>query len=308
MPIVVPKKLPAYNTLSEENVFVMAKIRANHQDIRPLKIAIVNLMPTKEVTETQLLRMLANTSLQVEIELLHMESHQSKNTGKDHLTSFYKTFEEVKNNRYDGMIITGAPVEDIPFEDVDYWDELATLMEFSKSQVFSTLHICWGAQAGLYYHYGIPKNILDEKIFGVFSHDVLEKTSKLMRGFDEEFNAPHSRHTESSKESIYDCKELKILAASDDAGPHVMATHDYRQVFIQGHAEYDKETLKKEYDRDIGKGMEIDIPKNYYKNNDPQNEPKITWRSHANLLFTNWLNYCVYQETPYDLNELPTKD
>jgi len=304
MPIVVPKKLPAYETLSDENVFVMAKIRATHQDIRPLKIAIVNLMPTKEVTETQLLRMLANTSLQVEIELLHMESHASKNTKKDHLDNFYKTFDEVKNNKYDGMIITGAPVEDIPFEDVDYWEELAVLMEYSKSQVFSTMHICWGAQAGLYYHYGIEKNNLDKKLFGVFNHEVKNPKSRLMRGFDEEFFAPHSRFTESNQEAIRNNDKLEILAESEEAGPHIIATKDYRQIFVQGHSEYDKVTLKKEYDRDSKLGLDIDIPKNYYKDDNPSNEPKIRWRGHANLLFSNWLNYCLYQETPFDINAI----
>ena len=304
MPIVVPKKLPAYETLSDENVFVMAKIRATHQDIRPLKIAIVNLMPTKEVTETQLLRMLANTSLQVEIELLHMESHASKNTKKDHLDNFYKTFDEVKNNKYDGMIITGAPVEDIPFEDVDYWDELAILMEFSKSQVFSTMHICWGAQAGLYYHYGIEKNNLDKKLFGVFNHEVKNPKSKLMRGFDEEFFAPHSRFTESNQEAIRNNDKLEILAESEEAGPHIIATKDYRQIFVQGHSEYDKVTLKNEYDRDTKLGLDVDIPKNYYKDDNPKSEPKIKWRGHANLLFSNWLNYCLYQETPFDINTI----
>jgi len=304
MPIVIPKNLPAYKTLKEENVFVMEEKRAIKQDIRQIKIAIVNLMPTKEVTETQLIRMLANTPLQVDLHLLHMDTHDSKNTDKLHLDNFYQSFSEIKNQKFDGMIITGAPVEFLPFEDVDYWKELAEIMEFSKQNVFSTLHICWGAQAGLYYHYGINKYELDKKLFGVFPHKVKDLKSELTRGFDEEFYAPHSRHTQVKKEDIKNVPDLKILAESDIAGPHIIATKNKRQVFVQGHAEYDKETLKAEYDRDIAKGLDMNIPDNYYKNNDPTKEIVVKWKGHANLFFANWLNY-IYQETPYDLEELP---
>jgi homoserine O-succinyltransferase len=304
MPIVIPKNLPAYKTLKEENVFVMEEKRAIKQDIRQIKIAIVNLMPTKEVTETQLIRMLANTPLQVDLHLLHMDTHDSKNTDKLHLDNFYQSFNEIKNQKFDGMIITGAPVEFLPFEDVDYWKELAEIMEFSKNNVFSTLHICWGAQAGLYYHYGINKFELDKKLFGVFPHKVKDIKSELTRGFDEEFYAPHSRHTQVKKEDIKNVPELKILAESDIAGPHIIATKNKRQVFVQGHAEYDKETLKAEYERDINKGLDMNIPDNYYKNNDPTKEIVVKWKGHANLFFANWLNY-IYQETPYDLEELP---
>jgi homoserine O-succinyltransferase len=304
MPIVIPKNLPAYKTLKEENVFVMEEKRAIKQDIRQIKIAIVNLMPTKEVTETQLIRMLANTPLQVDLHLLHMDSHDSKNTDKLHLDNFYQSFNEIKNQKFDGMIITGAPVEFLPFEDVDYWKELAEIMEFSKQNVFSTLHICWGAQAGLYYHYGINKFELDKKLFGVFPHKVKDLKSELTRGFDEEFYAPHSRHTQVKKEDIKNVPNLKILAESDIAGPHIIATKNKRQVFVQGHAEYDKETLKAEYERDISKGLDMNIPDNYYKNNDPTKEIVVKWKGHANLFFANWLNY-IYQETPYDLEELP---
>lgn len=304
MPIVVPKNLPAYKTLTEENVFVMNKLRAMHQDIRPLKIAIVNLMPTKEVTETQLVRMLANTPLQVEMQLLHMESHDTKNTRQDHLDNFYKTFEEIKNQKFDGMIITGAPVETLPYEEVDYWKELAELMEYSKQNVCSTLHICWGAQAGLYYHYGIDKHPLDKKLFGVFPHKVNYPKSELLRGFDEEFFVPHSRHTQILKEDILKVNNLQILAESEEAGPHIIATKDKRQIFVQGHAEYDRESLKLEYERDIKKGMNMQIPINYFRDDNPKNDVVIRWRSHANLFFSNWLNYCVYQETPYDINTI----
>lgn len=304
MPIVIPKNLPAYKTLKEENVFVMEEKRAIKQDIRQIKIAIVNLMPTKEVTETQLIRMLANTPLQVDLHLLHMDTHDSKNTDKLHLDNFYQSFNEIKNQKFDGMIITGAPVEFLAFEDVDYWKELAEIMEFSKNNVFSTLHICWGAQAGLYYHYGINKFELDKKLFGVFPHKVNDLKSELTRGFDEEFYAPHSRHTQVKKEDIKNVPDLKILAESEVAGPHIIATKNKRQVFVQGHAEYDKETLKAEYDRDISNGLDINIPDNYYKNNDPTKEIVVKWKGHANLFFANWLNY-IYQETPYDLEELP---
>jgi homoserine O-succinyltransferase len=303
MPIVIPKNLPAYKTLKEENVFVMAEKRAETQDIRPLKIAIVNLMPTKEVTETQLIRMLANTPLQVELYLLHMDSHESKNTDRLHLNNFYQSFDEIKNQKFDGMIITGAPVEFLPYEDVDYWSELVELMSYTKNNVFSTLHICWGAQAGLYYHYGIPKFELPKKLFGVFLHKVKDEKSELTRGFDEEFYAPHSRHTQVRREDIKAIPELKILAESNIAGPHIIATKNKRQIFVQGHAEYDKDTLKAEYDRDIAKGMTMNVPDNYYRNDDPTKGVVVKWKGHANLFFANWLNY-IYQETPYNLDKL----
>ncbi|WP_027399302.1 homoserine O-acetyltransferase MetA [Anaerovorax odorimutans] len=303
MPILVPKGLPAYKTLKEENVFVMYEHKAHKQDIRPIRIAIVNLMPTKEITETQLIRMLANTPLQVDLQLLTMGSHESKNTDKNHLDNFYKTFEEIKMHRYDGMIITGAPVESLPFEEVDYWKELSEIMEYTKENVFSTLHICWGAQAGLYYHYGINKYIMDKKLFGVYKHKLKSQKSELTRGFDEEFYAPHSRHAQVLKEDILKIPELKILAESDIAGPHIISTKDKRRIFVQGHAEYDRETLKLEYERDINKGLNIDVPLNYFKDDDPNKKIIMRWSGHGNLFFANWLNY-VYQETPYDLSKL----
>lgn len=303
MPILVPKGLPAYKTLKEENVFVMHEQRAQKQDIRPLRIVIVNLMPTKEVTETQLIRMLANTPLQVQLQLLTMDSHDSKNTDTIHLDNFYKTFEEIKNQRFDGMIITGAPVEFLPFEEVDYWKELCEILDYTKNNVFSTLHICWGAQASLYYHYGINKFEMPSKLFGVFKHQLKDKKSELTRGFDEEFYAPHSRHTQIKKEDILKIPELKILAESDATGPHIISTKDKRRIFVQGHAEYDRETLKLEYDRDIGKGLKIDVPKNYFKDDDPAKGIVVKWSGNGNLFFANWLNY-IYQETPYNLNKL----
>ena len=303
MPIIVPKGLPAYKTLREENVFVMHETRAQKQDIRPLRIAIVNLMPTKEVTETQLIRMLANTPLQVELQLLTMDSHDSKNTEQYHLDSFYKTYEEIKNQRYDGMIITGAPVEFLPFDEVDYWQELTEIFEYTKSNVFSTLHICWGAQAALYYHYGIDKYVMPEKLFGVFKHQLKDKRSELTRGFDEEFYAPHSRHTQVRKDDIQKIHELKILAESEATGPHIIATRDKRMIFVQGHIEYERETLKLEYERDIRKGLKIDVPKDYFKDDNPAKRIIVKWSGHGNLFFANWLNY-IYQETPYDLSKL----
>ena len=303
MPIIVPKGLPAYKTLKEENVFVINKLRAETQDIRPLRIAIVNLMPTKEVTETQLIRLLANTPLQVDLQLLTMDSHESKNTTREHLESFYKTYEEIKNQRFDGMIITGAPVEFLPFEEVDYWQELVEIMDYTKGNVFNTLHICWGAQAALYHHYGIQKQVLPNKLFGVYPHRVLDQKSEFTRGFDEIFLAPHSRHTQVLKEDIVKEPDLKILAESEVAGPHIITSRNNRMLFIQGHAEYDRDTLKLEYDRDVRKGIDINVPVNYFKDNDPNNDIIVRWRGHANLFFANWLNY-VYQETPYDLNEL----
>ncbi len=303
MPILIPRNLPAYNTLKDENVFVMHEQRALNQDIRPLHIAIVNLMPTKEVTETQLIRMLANTPLQVDLQLLTMDSHESKNTDKLHLQNFYKTFEEIKNQRFDGLIITGAPVEFLPYEEVDYWKELSEIFEYTKGNVFSTLHICWGAQAALYYHYGINKFVMPKKLFGVFKHELKDKKSELTRGFDEEFYAPHSRHTQVKKEDILNFKELSILAESEITGPHIIATEDKRMIFVQGHMEYDRETLKLEYLRDVNKGQQIEVPQDYFRDNDPEKDIVVKWSGHGNLFFANWLNY-IYQETPYDLTKL----
>lgn len=303
MPILIPKGLPAYKILKEENVFVMQEHRALKQDIRPLRIAIVNLMPTKEVTETQLIRMLANTPLQVDLQLLTMDSHDSKNADKLHMENFYKTFDEIKNQRFDGMIITGAPVEFLPFEEVDYWEELAEIFEYTKTNVFSTLHICWGAQAALYYHYGIDKFTMPEKLFGVFKQQLKDKKSELTRGFDEEFYAPHSRHTQIKREDVLKVHDLKILAESEATGPHILATKDKRMIFVQGHMEYDRETLKLEYERDIKKGLEIGVPKDYFKDDDPAKGIVVKWSGHGNLFFANWLNY-IYQETPYDLSKL----
>ncbi len=301
MPIVIPKKLPAYNTLKSEDIFIMNEAKAFRQDIRPLKIIILNLMPNKIVTETQLLRLLGNTPLQIEITLLKTSSYTSKNTSQDHLISFYKTFEDIKNHTFDGLIITGAPVENLEFEDVDYWKELEEIMEFSKSNTTSTMHICWGSQAGLYYHYGIPKFPTEEKIFGIFKHKILNSKTKLTRGFDDEFLVPHSRHTTVRREDIEKIPELEILAESEEAGVCLVATKDRKNIFISGHLEYERDTLKNEYFRDLSKGMPISIPKNYFMNDHPENDPVVTWRAHAHLLFSNWLNYCVYQETPYIL-------
>lgn len=303
MPIIVPEKLPAYKILRDENVFVIHEVRAQKQDIRPLRLVIVNLMPIKEVTETQLIRLLANTPLQVDLQLLTMDSHHSKNTKQEHLHNFYKTFEEIKNQRFDGMIITGAPVEFIPFEKVDYWKELTEIMDYSGNNVFSTLHICWGAQAGLYHHFGINKSELPEKVFGVFLHKLKDEKSELTRGFDECFYAPHSRHTQVSKEDILARPDLKILAESDIAGPHIIATKNMRMVFVQGHPEYDRETLRLEYERDKNKGLPIKIPANYFENDDPESKIIVRWRGHANLFISNWLNF-IYEETPYDLQDL----
>ncbi|MED4602855.1 homoserine O-succinyltransferase [Paenibacillus validus] len=301
MPLKIPDHLPAKEVLIQENIFVMDETVAFHQDIRPLRIAILNLMPTKETTETQLLRLIGNTPLQVEFVLLHPKTHTSKNTSAEHLEQFYKTFDDVKNERMDGMIITGAPVETMEFEDVNYWDELKEIMAWSKTHVTSTLHICWAAQAGLYYHYGVPKYGLPEKIFGVFPHTVSKPNVKLLRGFDEEFWAPQSRHTEVRREDIERVPQLEILSESEEAGVYIVATQDGKHIFVTGHSEYDACTLKLEYDRDVNKGMDIAIPKHYYPGDDPTKQPRNTWRAHANLLFSNWLNYYVYQETPYDL-------
>jgi len=307
MPIKIQDKLPAAKVLRGENIFVMTEKRALSQDIRPLKIAIFNLMPTKITTETQIMRALSNSPLQVEIVLLHTASHTSKNTPIEHLKSFYKTFEDVKGEKFDGLIITGAPVELMEFEEVDYWDELKAVMDWSKTHVTSTLHICWAAQAGLYYHYGVPKYTLDKKMFGVFKHKVNRKKNKLVRGFDDVFYAPHSRHTEVRAEDIKKVSELEIVASSKEAGVYMVASKNGKNVFVMGHSEYDAETLHLEYVRDVGKRDDVEVPCNYYKDNNPSNAPVVSWRAHSTLLFINWLNYCVYQITPYDLNEIGTE-
>jgi homoserine O-succinyltransferase len=301
MPIKIPDNLPAKEILTNENIFVMGERRAYHQDIRPMKIVILNLMPTKIVTETQLLRLVGNTSLQVEVTLIHPKSYTSKNTPEEHLISFYSHFEDIKEDKFDGMIITGAPVELLPFEEVDYWQELTDIFEWTKTNVTSTFHICWGAQAGLYYHYGIPKYDLAEKMFGVFPHKINIKNEKLVRGFDDEFFAPHSRYTDVKKEDIEKVDDLLILSESEESGIYVVASKDGTKIFVTGHSEYDPLTLKAEYDRDYAKGLEINVPKNYFPQDDTSKEPIVKWRSHANLLFSNWLNYYLYQETPYIL-------
>lgn len=304
MPIKIPADLPATETLHNENIFVMTESRALTQDIRPLKILILNLMPTKIATETQLARLLGNSPLQVEPEFLQTASYVPKNTSAEHMIAFYKHFDEVKNNKYDGLIITGAPVEQMPFEEVEYWDELCRIMEWSKTNVTSTFHICWGAQAGLYYHYGIRKHPLDKKLFGVFLHKAEHKRSMLLRGFDDEFWVPHSRHTTVLREDIEKHPELKILASSDEAGVYAVATERGKQIFITGHSEYDADTLKKEYLRDKNAGLPIEVPKNYFPDDDDTKEPIVRWRSHANLIYSNWLNYFVYQITPYNIDEI----
>ena len=304
MPIKIPNDLPAVKTLNDENIFVMTETRAITQDIRPLKILLLNLMPKKIETETQLSRLLGNSPLQVDLELIHTKSHKSKNTSAEHLLAFYKTFDDIKDQTFDGMIITGAPVELMEFEEVSYWEELCEIMEWSKTHVHSTLHICWGAQAGLYYHFGINKNTLDKKMFGIFPHKVDYKKSILFRGFDDVFMAPHSRHTTVDIDDIKKCEYLKILASSNEAGVYAISTAEGRQIFITGHSEYDADTLANEYFRDLNEGKPIEIPKNYFPEDNPQNEPIVTWRSHANLLFSNWLNYFVYQTTPYDIKEI----
>ena len=307
MPINIPNDLPATEVLSNENIFVMHEDRASRQDIRPLKIVILNLMPEKIVTETQILRLLGNSALQVDIVLLHPRTHSSKNTSEEHLFKFYNTFDEIKDERFDGMVITGAPVELLDFEEIGYWEEFQEIMDWSLSHVFSTYHICMAAQAGLYHHFGIPKYTLGKKMFGVFTHTINKKNVQLLRGFDDEFLAPHSRHTEVRREDIKKIPELEILSESPEAGVYIVATRDGRQIFVTGHSEYDPFSLKNEYERDINKGLEIDVPKNYFPNDDPTQEPIVRWRGHANLLFSNWLNYHVYQETPYDLDELNGK-
>jgi homoserine O-succinyltransferase len=303
MPIKIPNKLPATQTLQNENIFIMDEERAVHQDIRPLQVAILNLMPTKIATETQLLRLLGNTPLQVEATLVRTNSHQSKNTPEEHLLAFYRTFDQIRAQKFDALIITGAPVEQMPFEQVDYWSELTEIIDWGLENVFALFHICWGAQAALYHQFGIPKYPLPAKQFGVFPHRVLEKNIKLLRGFDDIFYAPHSRHTEIRRADIEKVPELKILAESDEAGIYITATRDGRQIFVTGHSEYDPQTLKNEYDRDIAANLPIAIPANYYPNDDPTQPPVVRWRGHAHLLFSNWINYYVYQETPYDLNQ-----
>ncbi|MDU0203214.1 MULTISPECIES: homoserine O-acetyltransferase MetA [Paenibacillus] len=301
MPIKIPDNLPAKEILNQENIFTMDESVAYHQDIRPLRIALLNLMPTKETTETQLLRLIGNTPLQVEFVLLHPKTHTSKNTSVEHLEMFYKTFDDIKEEKLDGMIITGAPVEQMEFEDVNYWEELTQILNWSKENVTSTLHICWAAQAGLYHHFGVRKFALDNKIFGVFPHTVEVPNTKLLRGFDEIFHVPQSRHTDVRREDIERCPDLEILSESEESGVYIAATRDGKHIFVTGHSEYDANSLKWEYDRDVSKGLPIDIPKNYYPNNDPSRQPYNTWRAHANLLFSNWLNYYVYQETPFEL-------
>ena len=304
MPLIIPKTLPAYDALYAENIFVMHRERALSQHIRPLEIAILNLMPTKIATETQIARLLANSPLQVHMTLLQTASHAATHVSPAHLEAFYKTFDEVRDRRFDGMIITGAPVETIPFEEVDYWPELCEIMDYSKSNVYSTLHVCWGAQAGLYHHYGVRKELLPEKMFGIFPHRVTRPANPLVRGFDEVFYAPHSRHTGVRRDQIEACGALRVLAESDEAGVYLMSTESGRQIFVTGHPEYEKYTLDAEYRRDVDKGLPIQPPKNYYPDDDPTKEPVYRWRAHAFLLYTNWLNYYVYQDTPYDLTQL----
>jgi len=304
MPIKIPHNLPAVDILAKENIFVMDEQRALSQDIRPLKCVIVNLMPTKIETETQLLRLLSNTPLQIEITFLKMDSYVSKNISVEHMKNFYKTFDDIKDEKFDALIITGAPVETLPFEEVAYWKELERVMQWSRKSVFSTLHICWGAQAGLYYHYGISKYYLNKKIFGIFPVEIENTKTMLLRGFDEIFNMPHSRHTGIKEEDILKISELEILAKSDEAGVSIIRSRDKRKIFVTGHMEYDRLTLENEYKRDINSGKKIAVPFNYYPDDNPEKKPLYTWRSHANLFFTNWINYYVYQETPYDLDEL----
>jgi len=304
MPIRILNDLPAKKVLTSENIFVMTEKRASKQDIRPLKILMLNLMPKKITTETQILRLLSNTPLQVEVELIRTSTYQSKNTPEEHLLTFYKSFNDIKNNKYDGMIITGAPVEHLEFEEVDYWQELTEIMEWSKKNVTSTFHICWGAQAGLYYHYGIPKYALPKKMFGLFEHKIVRPNTTLLRGYDDTFWAPHSRHTGVRREDIEKVPELSILAESEVAGVYIVKTKGGKQIFVTGHSEYDAKTLHEEYTRDLEKGLDIEMPQNYYTNNNPKKAPRVIWRSHAHLLFSNWLNYFVYQTTPYKLEEI----
>lgn len=304
MPIRIDNELPAKQKLEIENIFVISNLRADTQDIRPLKIIILNLMPTKLETETQLLRLLSNSPLQLDIEFLQVATHKAKNVSKSHMDKFYKTFDEVNENKYDGMIITGAPVEQMEFEEVDYWDELCKIMDWSKTNVYSTFHICWGAQAALYYHYGIKKYKTPKKIFGIFPHTCLDDTHPLMRGLDDVYYVPHSRHTEIKMSDIAQVKDLQIISYSEEAGVHIVSDMECRNFFVTGHSEYDRDTLAKEYFRDLSKGLDIDMPVNYFPNNDTNLVPKMTWKGTANLIFNNWLNYFVYQKTPYDLSTL----
>lgn len=304
MPIKIQDSLPAFQVLESENIFVMTQKRAMSQDIRPLKIVILNLMPTKIETETQMLRQLSNSPLQVDVELMQMASHLSKNTPQSHLSTFYRTFPDLKDQKFDGMIITGAPVEKLPFEEVDYWPELCEIMAWSRKNVYSTMHICWGAQAGLYFHYGVPKYRLPKKISGIFTHRVLCPLHPLVRGFDDDFWAPHSRYTGTHREDVLRHPELEILTESAEAGPHIIAAKSGRQFFVTGHEEYDRDTLKKEYFRDLQKGLQPEIPRNYFPQDDDSKEPPFVWRSHASLMFSNWLNYYVYQQTPYDIKDI----
>jgi homoserine O-succinyltransferase len=307
MPVKISNTLPARAILEAENVFVMGMDRAEHQDIRPLQVAILNLMPTKIATETQLLRLLGNSSLQVDVTLLHTVTHEAKNTDADHLLTHYESLESIRDRKFDGLVITGAPVEQMEFEEVDYWPELVEIMDWAETNVESIFHICWGAQAGLYHRYGIPKYALHAKMFGVFEHNTLQPTEKLLRGFDDVFLAPHSRHTEIRRADIEKVPELQILAESDKAGVYIVGTKDGRHLFITGHSEYDPLTLKGEYDRDVRKGLPINVPDNYFPGNDPSRFPQVRWRGHANLLYANWLNYYVYQVTPFDPGQIPTR-
>ena len=304
MPIKIPKNLPANDVMAEENIFVMEEGRASAQDIRPLRVAVLNLMPTKITTETQIIRVLSNTPLQIELTLLTMETHRSLNTPEEHMSAFYRKFSEVKHERFDGLIITGAPVENLEFGEVDYWDELCEIMAWSKKNVYSTLHICWAAQAGLFYHYGVPKYKLPEKMSGVFAHRNLAPAHPLLRGFDEEFAAPHSRHTEIRRADVESTGKLDIIAESDEAGIYIVASKKRRLLYVTGHSEYDAETLGLEYKRDVSRGLDPKVPRHYFPDDDPTKTPKNTWRAHAHLLFSNWLNYFVYQNTPYDLDKI----
>lgn len=306
MPLNLPDKLPAINLLKEENIFVIDNSRANAQDIRPLKIVVLNLMPLKITTETDLIRLLSNSPLQIEVSFMKLKSHTSKNTPIEHMKAFYRDFASMREERFDGMIITGAPVEHLEFEDVNYWNEITEIFDWTRTHVTSTMYICWAAQAGLYYHYGIPKYQLDKKMFGIFEHHVTEGFSHLpiFRGFDDVFYVPHSRHTEVRREDIDKCNELQVVSESDESGVHIVMARGGREIFVTGHSEYSPYTLDGEYRRDLGKGLPIDMPKNYYRNDDPEQGPLVRWRSTANLLFCNWLNYYVYQETPYDINQI----
>ncbi len=306
MPIKVSDSLPAIEILNRENIFVITETRALTQDIRPLEIAVLNLMPTKIETETQLLRVLGNTPLQINVQFINTKTHESKNTSKSHIETFYKTFDDIKDSKFDGLIITGAPVEKMDFEEVDYWEELCQIMEWSKTNVTSTFHICWGAQAALYYHYGVPKYEVPEKVFGVFTHKVVpeKKHKMLLRGYDDVFYVPQSRHTEVREEDINKVPSLEILAKSDESGVYIITDKNERRFFITGHSEYDSHTLKNEYDRDVAKGLDIKVPINYFPDDDPSKEPMVSWRAHANLLYSNWLNYYVYQTTPYDIKTI----